>query len=378
MNPSRILIVDDDSRNLRLLTSLLAGAGHEVLRAPDGEEACRQVTEERPDLVLLDAMMPGMNGFEVCAWIRAREESQLLPVVMVTALNATEEKVRALDAGADDFLTKPINRLELLAKVKSLLRVRALQEDLARKNEALQQAEALRQSLVQMIVHDLKNPLAGIQGHIDLLSQMHLVHTPDARRMAASARSACRTMMGMILDMLDIGRMEEGHQIVQAEEMDLAAVIAEDVDECLGLARASEVELVVETPDAGPTALADPGLVKRVIANLLNNAVKHTPPGGCVTVGARKQGDEVEVRVGDSGEGIPSAELERIFDKFARVSGQERSTRHDRGLGLAFCRLAVEAHGGLIRAESQPGRGSVFTFTLPAALPVVGPSARSL
>lgn len=367
MNASRILVVDDDPRNTRLLESLLTSAGYEVLKAAAGKEACRRVASDRPDLVLLDAMMPEMNGFEVCSWIRDRAETSLLPVVMVTALNATEDKVRALDIGADDFLTKPINRLELLAKVKSLLRVRWLQKDLEAKNEELRRAEQLRESLLQMIVHDLKNPLAGIQGSVDLLMMSHLAHTPDARRLARSMRTSCRNMMGMILDMLDVGRMEGGHDVVKPEEFDLSSLVAEDVDECLGLARAAEVELAVETPAPGPRAMADAGLIRRVVANLLNNAIKHTPPGGRVTIGTRTNGDQIEVRVGDTGEGIPREELERIFQKFARVSGQSRSTRQDRGLGLTFCRMAIEAHGGKIIAESDPGHGSTFTFTIPAA-----------
>jgi two-component system, sensor histidine kinase and response regulator len=364
MNPARILVVDDDPRNIRLLESLLQSGEYQVLKATDGKQACRMVTEDDPHLVLLDAMMPEMNGFEVCRWIRSRPGTALLPVVMVTALNASEEKVRALDFGADDFLTKPINRLELLAKVKSLLRVRSLQEDLARKNEELRRAESLRESLVQMIVHDLKNPLTGIQGTLDLLDG-HLSQNPDARRLAGSMRRSCRSMVEMILNMLDIGRMEAGLDIAQTSAFDLSALIAEDVDECVGMARSGEIELVSES---GPArAQADPALVRRVIANLLNNAIKHTPRGGRVTVQTVAVGDRIEVRVCDTGEGIPPEDRERIFEKFARVSGQRGSTRQDRGLGLAFCRMAVEAHGGRIAVESEPGRGSVFTFTLPAA-----------
>jgi len=290
---------------------------------------------------------------------------------MVTALNSTEEKIRALELGADDFLSKPINRLELAAKVKSLLRVNTLQEDLARKNEQLRQAEALRKSLVQMIVHDLKNPLTGIQGAFDLLAASHLSQSADAARLAGCVRRSCRSMMEMIVNMLDVERMEEVCNVVQATDVDLTDVIAQDLDECLGQARAAQVELVSQSPAEAVRVRADRGLIQRVIANLLNNALKHTPAGGRVVVEAREAGDTVEVRVADTGEGIPHEEAERIFDKFARVSGQKGGTRHDRGLGLAFCRMAVEAHGGRIRVESEPGRGSTFLFTLPAAAPAL-------
>ncbi|HZI94693.1 MAG TPA: response regulator [Patescibacteria group bacterium] len=374
MNTARILVVDDEPRNIRLLESLLARDDYQVLKATDGQEACRRIIEDNPDLVLLDAMMPQMNGFEVCSWIRGRAATALMPVVMVTALNSTEEKVHALETGADDFLSKPINRMELTAKVKALLRVRSLQEALARKNEELRRAEALRESLVQMIVHDLKNPLTGIQAAIDLMIESHLGPNPGAMRLAGSVRLSCHSMMEMILNMLDIGRMEDNVCVLEAADHDLSGVIARDVEECLGMARAAGVEIVVECPTPAPRVRVDRGLVQRVIANLLNNAVKHTPAGGRVTistrpVGDQPQGDRIEVRVGDTGEGIPAAEAERIFEKFARVAGQRGATRQDRGLGLTFCRMAVEAHGGRIRVESEPGRGSVFIFTLPASAP---------
>ena len=361
-----ILIVDDQERNIRLLSSLIQSIGHDVLSATSGEEACRAVAEEKPDLVLLDAMMPGMNGFEVCSWIRSRDESALLPIVIVTALNSMEERIHALEIGADDFLTKPVNRLELQAKVRSLLRVHALQEDLARKNEELRRSESLRESLTQMIIHDLKNPLTGIQGFVELMLGNELDHRSTLAPMARSIRSSCGRMMGMILDMLDVGRLEEGCDILERAPVPMAGVLDDNIGECSGLAGASEVRIIKEIPDPGPTAMADPGLIHRVVGNLLNNAIKHTPPGGHVTVSGRSLGDWVEVRIGDTGEGIPPEDLERIFDKFARVEGQGRTTRADRGLGLTFCKMAVEAPGGHIRAESVKGHGSTFTFTLPA------------
>lgn len=369
MSAHSVLVVDDDPRNVKLLVSLLASSGLEVRTAAHGEEACRMVTERRPDLILLDAMMPGMTGFEVLSWLRGRNDLMLLPVVMVTALNSIDEKVRALDLGADDFISKPINRLELQAKVRSLLRVHELQRALEEKNDALRRSEAMRESLTQMIVHDLKNPLTAIDGSIQLLSRKHLADRPEASRMAGSILRSCRVMMGMILDLLDVSRFEEGCPVVKPEPVALRELILSNIEECSAMARNAHVELSSEFPDTEPRAMADPGLVERIVANLLNNAIKHTPPGGRVVVSSRRREGWVEVAVRDTGEGIPAGESDRIFDKFARAGGQTRSTRHDRGLGLTFCRMAVEAHGGHIGVESAPQRGSVFTFTLPATAP---------
>ncbi|MCI0658222.1 MAG: response regulator, partial [Acidobacteria bacterium] len=174
--PSTILVVDDDPRNIRLMESILKTSGYAVITAEDGEQALEAVARHRPDAVLLDVMMPGVSGFEVCKKLRSQYETRLLPIIMVTALNALEEKVQALETGADDFLSKPVNRMEMLAKLRSILRVKSLHDEveqtrlqLEAKNRELIQVEQLKEKLTQMVVHDLKNPLSGIVGNLQLL-----------------------------------------------------------------------------------------------------------------------------------------------------------------------------------------------------------------
>src|SRR6266704_2334736 len=183
-----VLVVDDDQRNVRLMESILRSSGYQVLKAYNGEEALRIVEDDSPDLLLLDVMMPKMSGFELCQRLKGRYETRLLPIIMVTALNALEDKVQALEYGADDFLSKPINKVELLAKVRSVLRVKALHDELEKnrleiekKNQELIRMEGFKESMMQMVVHDLKNPLASIMGNVELI-QMQSAETVKRAR----------------------------------------------------------------------------------------------------------------------------------------------------------------------------------------------------
>ncbi len=377
--PSKILVVDDDPRNVRLMESILRTSGYPVLKAYDGQEALDLIASERPDAVLLDVMMPRMSGFEVCRKVRDRFETRLLPVIMVTALNALEEKVQALEMGADDFLSKPVNKVELLAKLRSILRVKALHDqveatraELEAKNRDLVRAEGFKEKLVQMVVHDLKNPLSGIMGNLQLLQIQGAPQDPaHLREILARTEESARQLMKMILTLLDVARLEEGKLVLRRTAVSAARVIQECVRQVEGLAARSEVELVLVLPEAPLPVSADEELLSRVLGNLLSNALKHTPAGGRVEVGAGGGEGEVRIWVKDSGEGIPPELLPRIFDKFVVGEADARGARRalDTGLGLTFCKLAVEAHGGTIGVESEMARGSTFSFHLPAAPP---------
>jgi two-component system, sensor histidine kinase and response regulator len=372
---STILVVDDDQRNVRLVDSILRSHGYAVVHAFDGDEALQIVEDRRPDLLLLDVMMPKMSGFEVCSTLRARPGTQLLPIIMVTALNALEDKVRGLELGADDFLTKPINRSELIAKVRSILRVKALQDEVERQRKELEAAnrelltiQRFKESMSQMVVHDLKNPLAGIMGNIQLI-QMQGTQLPPGRLGELLQRSldSARQMARMIQNILEVAKLEEQKMPVRREAVSLADVIAEQTSELMSLSARDAIRLESVVPRELPPVDADRALLGRILANLLSNAFKHTPAGGRIVVESRIEGSDVVLSVSDTGEGIPEELLPYIFEKF--VAGEKddrRRSSYDSGLGLTFCRLAVECHGGRIGVKSRPGEGTVVSVSLPA------------
>ncbi|HEU4402150.1 MAG TPA: response regulator [Candidatus Polarisedimenticolia bacterium] len=373
-----ILVVDDDQRNVRLMESILKANGYAVVKAYDGEEALRVVESDKPDLILLDVMMPRMSGFEVCQSLKGRYQTRLLPIIMVTALNALEDKIQALEFGADDFLSKPINKVELLAKVRSVLRVKALQDEVETQkskleiaNQELIKVQRFKESMTQMVVHDLKNPLAGIMGNIQLIQMQRAEMTPaKLTELLERTQESGRQLMRMILNILDIGRLEEQKMPLRLEAIALAKVVGDNVAEMLSLSTRDGILLESRVDPALPPCPADRELVSRVIANLLNNAFKHTPSGGRVIVDARREGEEIVLTVRDTGEGIPEDLQPYIFDKFvARETDNSRRMMFDSGLGLTFCKLAVQSHGGRIWIKSRPGEGTTVFVALPLGQP---------
>jgi len=374
-----ILVVDDDQRNVRLMESILRGSGYQVVKAYDGEEALRVVENGPPDLLLLDVMMPKMSGFELCQTLKRRYETRLLPIILVTALNALEDKVQALEFGADDFLSKPINKVELLAKVRSVLRVKGLQDQLELKrveleaaNQELIRMQGFKESMMQMVVHDLKNPLASIMGNVQLIQMQSVESTPPTRlkELLQRTQESARQLMRMILNILQIGKLEERKMTLKLEPVPLHALVQENVDEMAGLSVRDDIRLENRVQPDLPSLRADRELLSRVIANLLSNAFKHTPSGGRVVVETQQEGEAVTLMVSDTGEGIPEELQPRIFEKF--VAGESDASKrmlYDSGLGLTFCRLAVECHRGKIWLKSKPGEGTTVFISLPLAGP---------
>jgi signal transduction histidine kinase len=361
-----MLVVDDDPRSRKLLDGFLRSQDYEVRCAPDGPTALKLAGELPPDVVLLDVMMPGMTGYEVCEALKSRTETRLCQVMMVTALDGTPDKVEGLDVGADDYVTKPVRREEFLAKVRSLVRARRLMADLeaarselARRNEELE----LKKTLAQSLVHDLKNPLAAIAGNIELLE---LRCGPELRHLTERSKRGARRMQEMIMNLLDVEGLEAGKLAPKIARIDLVEVVEGSLEDAEVTAQQARVQLESDLPDEAWVA-ADGTLLQRVVDNLLSNAIAHTPTDGRVEVTVRAREEGLEVSVADSGPGIPEAHRERIFEKYARVELNLSAQGLNRGLGLSFCGLAVEAMGGAIWVEQAPIGGACFRAVLPDA-----------
>jgi signal transduction histidine kinase len=365
-----ILVVDDDARNRRLLEGYLVGEGYGVRSASDGARALALAFEKAPDIVLLDVMMPGMSGFEVCQKLKRHPGTRLTQVVLVTALDGTPHRVEGLDHGADDYVTKPIRREEFMAKIRSLLRARKLLTELeaaratlAERNAQLIELESLKETLTQTLVHDLKNPLAALAGNLELLDLMR--DEKVARRVARCKASASR-MHRMILDLMDVARLEEGRLVLQPEAVEATELARAAAAEAEASAGPREVAIEVVPPSRDCILQADPSIVRRILDNLMANAVAHSTRGSTVRLAVCCREEGIELSVADAGPGIPEEHRERIFEKYARLELRDAGITANRGLGLTFCKLATEAHGGTIWVEDAPGGGAVFRVLLPA------------
>ncbi|HNB09221.1 MAG TPA: response regulator [bacterium] len=374
----QILVVDDEELNVRFLSQFLIRKGFAAITAHSGEEALALVASESPDLVLLDAMMPQMDGFEVCRRLRANPETALLPVVMVTALQRPEDEAHALDAGADDFLPKPINYTELMSRIRSLMRIKDLHDELRTNQDALEekhdqllQLQHLRESLTQMLVHDLKNPLTGIMGCTELLTMLSENMTEKQISILKKLEDNTGTLLKMVTELLDVSRMEENKLVIRPEAVSVKEVFMHNIGELEYMIEKYQLVMDMHLSDDNAMVWADRDLLMRIIANLLFNAIKHSQKGGKLTLTCEWQAAEHRMcfAVTDTGEGIPVEYLEKIFEKFSQVDLKQRGLKSDRGLGLTFCKLAVEAHGGKIWAESELGKGSTFKFFIPSSAP---------
>jgi len=364
--PGHLLVVDDDPANREVLCRRLERQGHDVQTAGSGLDAMRILGEAAFDLVLLDIMMPEMDGYEVLGRIKADSRLQNIPVIMISALNELQSVVRCIEAGADDYLTKPFNPTLLKARIDSSLekkrcrdREAALFEQVQNNYERLQQLEQQRDDMRNMIVHDLRTPLTALIVGIEMLETDGTL-SGTQQEIIAIATGGGRTLLGMINDLLDVEKLESGSAQLQYDEVNAASLVAVAVAQVAFLAEESRTSLVTDLAEDLPVFFGDEKKLSRTLVNLIGNAIKFTGAGK-VIVSANYDGALICFAVHDTGQGIPAESFGRIFEKF----GQLDSRRVGTGLGLAFCKLAVEAHGGSIMVESTLGKGSTFSFTIP-------------
>ena len=374
--PGRVLIVDDMAANVRLLTAILKIEGYEIETANNGADALALIETRVPDVVLLDAMMPGMDGFEVCRRIKTDAATAFLPVVMVTALSETADRVRALEAGADDFLAKPVDDIEVVARVESLVRVGRQHKALEDAHQELKKLEAMRDNMTAMLVHDLRTPLTTLLGPLEMLQtgQFGTLDPMQDEIVAMSTRSGHR-LLDLVNQLLDVAKMEGGELSPEWSAVDANELIDEALEQLALITHQHRISLQRAVATDTPGFQADDDLLRRVLTNLVGNAIKFTPEPGQVEISARETTPGENQKFGlnsgvlfgvrDNGDGVPEEDRERIFDKFGQAESRKSGRKTSTGLGLTFCRLAVEAHGGQIWVESQVGKGSTFFFVLP-------------
>jgi signal transduction histidine kinase len=361
----RLLLVDDDPRNLALLEGYLAPLGHHVERANGGREALELFERAEPDLVLLDVMMPDLDGIDVLTHIRARTGGSYVPVVLVTALSEREDRLRGLEAGADDFLLKPVDAAILLARVRTLLRLKQTLDELGARNALLERLQREQRELTSFIVHDLKNPLAVV--HLNLAwsrEQLAELGAAEAAEALEDASDATARMQGMVGDILRVAQLEEAVFPLQPRSIAMAELLDDVARAHAREAEKKSIDLTVRcTADLATTA--DPALLRRVIENLVENGLRHTPSRGRVELSAAAESSTCSVVVANTGVAIPESERARVFDRF-HSSGPRAGSA---GLGLYFCRRAIEAHGGTIEVTERGGWPVAFVLRLPGRAP---------
>ena len=369
-----ILVADDVPANVELLFDQLHALGYSTIAAQDGPSALEACFEHRPDLCILDVSMPAgslgvddrSTGFEVCRRIKRDPRTSRIPVIFVTALNDTTDRVKGIEAGGDDFLTKPHNRLVLGARVRSLLRLKAATDALEESFRKLRELEKVKDDLMKMIVHDLKAPLTSVLATLEMVIDGDFGPLGEhQRKVLGDAEGKAEDLLALIEDLLEVARIEDGAVVLDVAPIAPAAFLAEVVHEWSLRFQQEGASATIDVTDDAPVFEADKALLKRVFGNLIQNALTHSSKAVRLSLSAHADTDGVLLTVADNGPGIPPQYHELIFRKFEQVKTPNIPRVRSSGLGLAFCKLVLDAHGGRIWVQSSEGAGSAFHMHLP-------------
>jgi two-component system sensor histidine kinase/response regulator len=357
-----ILVVDDEPSGFAVIKALLHREGYSLTYVESGRAALTQLAFTVPDVILLDVMMPDMDGVEVCRVIKANPVWQPIPIVMVTALNTKEDLARSLSAGADDFITKPVNGIELRARVRSMLRIK-------QQYDVLKETLQLREDMSNMVVHDLRNPTAIILLSAELLLRDNFQDKERERVQMIS--TAARTLNSLINDLLLMAKMEAGKLLLNLTEVNLSALATAVLSNFQAIACSKNLQLECQTPATERWISADVNLLHRLMDNLLSNAIKFSPAESQITLRIEYPSESVSdnplpvrarIQVADQGVGIKQELRQQIFKKYE--IGESISGVTQIGLGLTFCKIVAEAHGGRVFVEENFPQGSIFTVEI--------------
>ncbi len=363
MNPTkaRILVVDDVVQNLQVVGTMLRNEGHDVMPAGSGAQALERVRARRPDLILLDLMMPEMDGLEVCRRLKADAATREIPVVFLTASNEMDHLMKGFEAGAVDYVTKPFNGAELLARVRTHLELKLARERLREMNDE-------KNEFMGIAAHDLRNPLSAIKGYAEMMIEdaqalPHRELEENGRRVLETAAR----MAEMVQNLLDANRIERGEMQLDVAPADLCPLLQSVIETQRPRAAAKQQVIHVASEAAPVKVLVDASITVQVLENLVSNAVKYSPAGKNIFVRLKKLPEAIRCEVQDEGPGLSAEDQKKLFGKFARLSAKPTGGEHSTGLGLSIVKKMVEAMNGKVWCESEPGKGATFIVELPAA-----------
>ena len=387
-----ILIIDDDASYRTVLNDMLSAHGHKVTLASSGAEGLHLARELDPDLIILDVMMPELDGFTVCSQLRADPATAEVPIIMATALDDRQSRLRCLAVGADEFLSKPVDTVELRVRVNAIARInryrRLLNEraraereirqmnadleqrvaertaELSEANARLRDLNALKDTLMAITSHDLRSPLGGIQNMAEMLLDDQST-AEDVRYFAQQIYETVQRLIAMVNNMLDLSKLEAGKVPLDTIELHISAAVRQAFGVLRSSAQAKAITVVIDTPPDEPLVVGDTQKIGQIATNLMSNAIKFTPNGGQIHIHISAEAKGVCLEICDTGLGIPPEALPRLFDKFQQIHPRGTAGERGTGLGLAIVRQLVELHGGSIRVKSDVQNGTTFSVFFP-------------
>ena len=361
-----ILVVDDIGANLKLLGDILNGGGYHIRPVTDGEMALKVAEKETPGLILLDIMMPGMNGYKVCRQLKENPGLKEVPVIFISALSDSYDIVKALNLGGVDYITKPFQAEEVIARVNTHYKLYQQSLELKKQRKELQELNATKDKFFSIIAHDLRGPFNGFLGLTQLMAEeLENLTSEEIKDFTLSMRNSAADMFRLLENLLEWARMQQGLITFNREIAQLAPIVDESIAIILEPAKIKGIEINLDIPD-DITVFADRNILQTVIRNIVSNAVKFTPKGGRIRVSAKAANhSNIEISIKDTGIGMSNKMIDDLFRLDVQTNRKGTDGEPSTGLGLLLCKDFIEKHGGKIWVESEEGKGSTFRFTLP-------------
>ena len=364
--PNSVLAIDDNVDSLALLVPILRDLGYETRAGTSAEMAMKAIKASPPDIILLDVVMPRMNGIDLCKKLKTMDEFRNIPIIFLSGRITPEDKVAAFSAGASDYIEKPYNSEEVAARLKVHLTLESLRKEQAIQAETLEKllrdrmaADKHREDQTTMLVHDLRSPLQGVGSVLEIVEDsLDVSADPEMSEMVQTAIDNVKHIAGYTNDMLELSRIETGQMPVNKRSVKVEKILGQtkEILNHNSVLKFEPSDLIVH---------CDLQLTIRVLANLCFNAVKYAGSNGPIEIMAHAEPDgHILFTVRDHGPGIPISEHERVFGRFYQLNKDRQRDSSSTGLGLAFCKKAIEAQGGKIIAQNHPEQGAVFSFWL--------------
>ncbi len=354
-----ILIVDDNIKNIELAVSLLQSENYEIAIANSGKEALEILTEFKPDLILLDVMMPEMDGFEVCRLLKSKEAYKQIPIVFLTAKSETEDMIKGFKSGGVDYIKKPFNQDELLVRVSTHITLKKSRDEIVRQNEE-------KSALLSITAHDLKNPLQAIWGLLDILEvKLDRLEKEDILEIIYDLKGSTKTAIHITKDLLDLHKYEAGKYNLIHTSFVPIDIMAALVDQYQRIAAEKNINIHLDNKVYEHSIYADKSKMERIYENIISNSIKFSPYNKNVYITISEKNGFIIVSVKDEGPGFSNEDKKHLFKKFAKLSAQPTGGETTSGLGLSIVKMLTEAMQGRVYCISEPGQGAEFIIEFP-------------
>ncbi len=356
-----LLIVDDTPENIGVLFDCLTNQHFRILVAENGMNALEIAENKCPDLILLDIMMPGIDGFETCRQLKSKKQTKDIPVIFMTALSDTSNKIKGLQLGAVDYVTKPFQQHEVLARINTHLKIHHLQKKLQVQNEQLIKLNQEKNEFLGIAAHDIKNPLVAIQSAAELIEiDYEIMSKTDILKRATNISNATRQLFTLIDNLLDINAIESGESKISLALIDILPIMQSLVMIYSRRAKDKKITIHLQASETQYFAFVDENTLMQVLDNLISNAVKYSPYGKQVDIRVSQHDKCTRCEIKDEGAGISVSEQNKLFHKFSKLTPRPTGGEHSTGLGLFIVKKLVDAMNGKVWCESEEGKGTIF------------------